>query len=65
MMRNKSDRLHFSHEIPLSIKNSDVIIIAVGPQTAKGDANMVYVESVIEAINQNLNDYKVILVLYQ
>lgn len=62
MTRNvKSDRLHFSHEIPLSIKNSDVIIIAVGtPQTAKGDANMVYVESVIEAINQNLNDYKVI-----
>ena len=57
----KSERLYFSDDISLSIQKSQVIIIAVGtPQTAKGDANMSYVDSVVEAIKQNLKDYKII-----
>ncbi len=57
----KSERLSFSYDISSSIKSSEVIIIAVGtPQTEKGDADMYYVESVVEQIKQNLNNYKVI-----
>ena len=57
----KSERLHFSDDISLSIQKSQVIIIAVGtPQTSDGVANMEYVNSVVRAINQNLKDYKII-----
>ena len=57
----KSERLYFSDDISLSIKKSQVIIIAVGtPQTRSGDANMEYVDSVVKAIKQNINDYKII-----
>ncbi len=56
-----SERLSFSYDIPASIKNSEVIIIAVGtPQTEKGDANMFYVDSVVDTIVQNLDGYKII-----
>ena len=57
----KSERLFFSDDISSSIKNSDIIIIAVGtPQSENGEADMHYVDSVIEAIIQNLNSYKII-----
>ena len=58
MKRNvKSERLYFSDDISLSIQKSQVIIIAVGsPQTSDGVANMEYVNSVVRAINQNLED---------
>tara|TARA_B100001564_G_scaffold326435_1_gene308688 strand:- start:1785 stop:2246 length:462 start_codon:yes stop_codon:yes gene_type:complete len=57
----KSKRLYFSDNISLSIQKSEVIIIAVGtPQTRTGDANMDYVDAVIKAVKQNLNDYKII-----
>ena len=57
----KSERLHFSDDISLSIQKSQVIIIAVGtPQASNGYANMEYVDSVVRAIKQNLKDYKII-----
>ena len=57
----KSKRLNFSDNISLSIQKSEVIIIAVGtPQKSRGNANMTYVDSVVEAIKQNLKDYKII-----
>ena len=57
----KSERLDFSDDVSLSIQKSEVIIIAVGtPQTSSGDANMVYIDSVVKSIKQNLNDYKII-----
>ncbi len=57
----KSDRLFFSDDISSAIKNSEVIIIAVGtPQTEQGKANMSYVNSVVKSISQNLNNYKII-----
>ena len=57
----QNNRLFFSSDIPASIKKSEVIIIAVGtPQSDSGDADMQYVYSVVKAIKENLNDYKVI-----
>ena len=57
----ESERLFFSDDISKAIQKSQVVIIAVGtPQTSNGDANMEYVYSVVRAIKQNLNDYKII-----
>ncbi len=57
----KSERLYFSDDISSSIREAEVIIIAVGtPQTSKGNADMQYVNSVVSSISENLNDYKVI-----
>ena len=57
----KSEKLFFSDDISKAIQKSQVVIIAVGtPQTSNGDANMEYVHSVVRAIKQNLNDYKII-----
>ena len=57
----QNNRLFFSSDISSSIKKSEVIIIAVGtPQSDSGDADMTYVYSVVKAIKENLNDYKVI-----
>jgi len=56
-----NNRLFFSSDIPSSIKNSEVIIIAVGtPQSDSGEADMQYVYSVVNAIKENLNAYKII-----
>jgi len=57
----KNKKLFFSSDISLSIKESEVIIIAVGtPQSKSGDADMQYVFSVVKTIKENLNSYKVI-----
>ncbi len=57
----QNNRLFFSSDISSSIKKSEVIIIAVGtPQSDSGDADLQYVYSVVKAIKENLNDYKVI-----
>ena len=57
----KSERLFFSDDISKAIQKSQVVIIAVGtPQTSSGDADMEDVYSVVRAIKQNLNDYKII-----
>ena len=57
----QNNRLFFSSDISSSIKNSEVIIIAVGtPQSDSGEADMQYVYSVVNEIKENLNGYKVI-----
>jgi len=57
----QNNRLLFTSDISSSIKNSEVIIIAVGtPQSDSGEADMQYVYSVVNEIKENLNGYKVI-----
>ena len=57
----QNNRLFFSSDISSSIKKSEVVIIAVGtPQSDSGAADMQYVYSVVNAIKENLNGYKII-----
>ena len=57
----KKERLFFSADIEKTIKESDIIFIAVGtPQNNNGDVDLNYVESVSKTISQNLNKYKII-----
>lgn len=54
-------RLSFSSNIENSIKDSDIIFIAVGtPESNDGSADISAVKSVAILIAENLNDYKVI-----
>ena len=54
-------RLHFSHDVPKSIQNADIIFVAVGtPQGSNGEANLSAIESVAKTISENLNGYKII-----
>ena len=53
--------LNFSLDISTSIKDSEIIFIAVGtPQSNDGSADIRYVESVAKTIAENLNDFKII-----
>ena len=64
VVRNsKQGRLHFSSNIPISIKNSDIIFICVGTPTNKNSnkANLKYIFSAARTIKNNLNKYKVIV----
>ena len=57
----KKGLLNFSSNISKSIKNSEIIFIAVGtPQSNDGSADIRYVESVATTIVENLNDFKII-----
>jgi len=57
----KKGLLNFSSNISKSIKNSEIIFIAVGtPQSNDGSADIRYVESVAKTISENLNDFKII-----
>ncbi len=57
----KKGLLNFSSNISKSIKNSEIIFIAVGtPQSNDGSADIQYVESVAKTIAENLNDFKII-----
>ena len=54
-------RLHFSHDVPKSIQNADIIFVAVGtPQGSNGEVNLSAIESVAKTIGENLNGYKII-----
>ena len=54
-------RLHFSHDVPKSIQNADIIFVTVGtPQGSNGEANLSAIESVAKTIGENLNGYKII-----
>ena len=54
-------RLHFSHDVPKSIQNADIIFVAVGtPQRSNEEANLSAIESVAKTIGENLNGYKII-----
>jgi len=57
----QKQKLFFSSDIESSIRNCEVIFIAVGtPQGQNGDADLSAIESVAEMIGKNLNTYKVI-----
>tara|TARA_Y100000816_G_scaffold50844_1_gene32429 strand:+ start:1232 stop:2539 length:1308 start_codon:yes stop_codon:yes gene_type:complete len=57
----KKGLLNFSSDISGSIKDSEIVFIAVGtPQNHDGSANIEFVESVAETIADNLNNYKII-----
>jgi len=57
-----SERLFFSSDMASSIKESEVIIIAVGtPQSKNGAADLKYVFDALSSISENLNSYKVIV----
>ncbi|MBJ12474.1 MAG: UDP-glucose 6-dehydrogenase [Candidatus Marinimicrobia bacterium] len=57
----KSQRLSFSSNIENTIKESDILFIAVGtPESASGKADLTYVENAALKIAQNLNSYKII-----
>ena len=60
--RNKSkERLKFSTDINKAIKESEIIIIAVGtPHGKKGNSDLTAIENVAKAIGKNLNKYKII-----
>ena len=54
-------RLFFSTDISASVKNSEVVIIAVWtPMGDNGEADLTAVKSVAKMIGENLNGYKVI-----
>ncbi|MDP6397021.1 MAG: UDP-glucose/GDP-mannose dehydrogenase family protein [Candidatus Marinimicrobia bacterium] len=54
-------RLSFSTDISASVKNSEVVIIAVWtPMGDNGEADLTAVKSVAKMIGENLNGYKVI-----
>lgn len=58
----KAGRLSFSTELAQSIRDSLVVIIAVGtPQGDDGRADLTFVRNVAETIARNLTSYKVVL----
>ncbi|MDC0456613.1 UDP-glucose/GDP-mannose dehydrogenase family protein [Alphaproteobacteria bacterium] len=64
VLKNKeAGRLTFSNDINKKIKKSDVIFIAVGTPTRRGDghADLTYIYEAAEQIGNNLNGYTVIV----
>src|SRR6185436_17870514 len=58
----RAGRLAFETDIATSIRNSLVVLVAVGtPQGNDGHADLSFVLDVAETIAQNLNGYKVIV----
>ena len=57
----KAGRLTFSADVEVSVRNADVIFIAVGtPMGDNGEADLRAVEAVATTIAKNLNSYKII-----
>ena len=57
-----SKRLKFTTNVPLAVKESDLIFICVGTPTAKdGSANLSYVYSAAKEISYNINKFKIII----
>ncbi len=58
----ESGRLDFTSDINTAIKEADVIFIAVGtPEKPNMEADLSYVEAVLESIAQNMTGYKVVV----
>ena len=58
----KQKRLFFTTEVNKSIKQAEVIFIAVGtPPLPDGSVNLEYVKTAAESIGKNMNGYKVIV----
>ncbi len=57
------ERLIFSNNIDMAVKNSDICFIAVGtPQGEDGSADLQYVMNVAKSIAKAMNGYKVIVI---
>lgn len=62
LLRHRSKRLVFSSDLTEAVRQSLVVIIAVGtPADATGDADLSYVETATQQIANALNGYKVIV----
>ena len=58
----REGRLSFTTDIDRAIKESEVVFIGVGtPSKDNGEADLSYVEAVVESIAKNLDGYKVIV----
>ncbi len=58
----REGRLTFTTDIDTAIRESEVVFIGVGtPSKENGEANLSYVEAVVESIAKNLDGYKVIV----
>ena len=58
----KEGRLHFTSDIAHGIKNSLIILIAVGtPPNEDGSADMQYVVAAARSIGEHMNDYKIVV----
>ncbi len=58
----REGRLSFTTDIDNAIKNSEVVFIGVGtPPKENGEADLSYVETVVNSIAKNLNGYKVVV----
>lgn len=58
----KEERLHFTTDLDYAIKNSSVVLIAVGtPPNGDGSADTSAVINVANSIGKSLDDYKVIV----
>lgn len=58
----ETGRLSFTTEISQAIQDSQVIFIAVGtPEKQNEEADLSYVEAVVNTIAENLNEYKVVV----
>lgn len=58
----KEERLHFTTDLDYAIKNSSVVLIAVGtPSNGDGSADTSAVINVANSIGKSLDDYKVIV----
>jgi len=58
----REGRLSFTTDIDRAIKEAEVVFIGVGtPSKDNGEADLSYVETVIESIAKNLDGYKVIV----
>jgi len=59
----RAGRLTFTNNVDDAIKNSDVVIVAVGtPMSDNGEADLKYLESAMDTIVKNLNGYKVVCI---
>lgn len=59
--KNYNNRLHFSIDISKAIKKSNVVFIAVGtPQKKNGETDLSFIDSAVNIIADNINDYKII-----
>ena len=61
--KNLNKNLFFSFDINQTIKNNDIIFIAVGTPTNKsGKVDLSFINIVIDTIIKNLNSYKIIVI---
>ena len=61
LVEKNYNRLHFSIDISKAIKKSNVVFIAVGtPQKKNGEIDLSFIDSAVNIIADNINDYKII-----